>query len=169
MYIYLYSAGHSKYFIFEKKTKKKRKFFFFFFFFILKNKLKKGNAGASIFTLSPFALSNVKTKWYLNETSPGYIPDSGASFYLACELAYLLYLLKILFKKNKKNKKNFFLGKSETKNIRKTSSNKTITKQIDWKAPRKCTETTPKSMMELDTSIQKCSLMHCKMSSNREL
>ena len=41
------------------------------------------NSAASIFPVLPFTFANKKTIWYLNETSLGYIPDSGASFFLS--------------------------------------------------------------------------------------
>ncbi|KAL4497195.1 hypothetical protein ABPG72_019515 [Tetrahymena utriculariae] len=40
-------------------------------------------SAASIFTRAPFALGSKNTKWRLNETSLGYIPDAGASYYLS--------------------------------------------------------------------------------------
>lgn len=46
------------------------------------NGLITGSA-ASIITRAPFAMGGKNTKWRLNETSLGYIPDAGASFYLS--------------------------------------------------------------------------------------
>lgn len=40
-------------------------------------------SAASIFTRIPFAMGNKSTTWKLNETSFGYIPDAGASYYLS--------------------------------------------------------------------------------------
>ena len=43
----------------------------------------KANSAASIFPVVPFTFANKRTIWYLNETGLGYIPDSGASFFLS--------------------------------------------------------------------------------------
>lgn len=40
-------------------------------------------SAASILTRVPFAMGSKNTQWRLNETSLGYIPDSGASYYLS--------------------------------------------------------------------------------------
>lgn len=40
-------------------------------------------SAASIFTRLPLAMGSHNTRWSLNETKLGYIPDSGASHYLS--------------------------------------------------------------------------------------
>jgi 3-hydroxyisobutyryl-CoA hydrolase len=41
------------------------------------------NSGASIFTRVPLCMGSPHTKFKLNETELGYIPDAGSSYYLS--------------------------------------------------------------------------------------